>query len=758
MGHISGTTDYTITQHTESIIAGSSPNSYIVYLQIDPRNGAKLSAEKFYVQGAIETPIASGIWDCTSNPANTDVLVNKVTFEDNGTPATTTNTVKVTVELDSFTMPVANKTIDIDIDVEEDPPTRTDRYLCLREQNIHETGHTITETCTSACSPNPSSSSATNVYTNPYTGVTGNFYQHEHKVTMQQPAGVITTHLLFKRVYTCDSGMYYITPPYLETNPVSSPWFQTVLNSGGLDWTPYFDVQISNDVYNSYNQLTSRTIEVYYTPPVNVTGMDPDPTASGAVATHPNEMCELGLKMGFNHEIAKTAEPPGVTKTITGLNMDYLTLLGLPSEKRMLQLTGTDQAQCSIHAKRMSDNYTYDFTLNTWTSAATDSGTQTIPNYGSYNISSDDIQFPAHTGSVSIFYHVWLVPEPGTTIASTAPDVNNPYILEQPIVELKIIPESTNSTANFDDFTDVVGYSFSIKPTIFGYNRESSSTRGFGSGYTNPYSKYCSWVIKPSHIAEGRGEALNIKDDPVFKVSGNPSSANVDGAVNNSTTVNFDADLRGVTVGMGVYWEVFKEVDRDIEDSKVIVLNNVTDLEVGMKLKGINGSVIKRKTTITSINAGNNSITVSHPVTLDKTVKLTDHDENTIYDPDRGTNPTTSPHDPLRDSDLITPEYSLFGGLWFTRGDNIKTVAAIDSGKQRITTSAAITVSDETVMRFTNSNISGEMHDTDGIIFEDGKIVKSGTDIIITGNLVASEIGNKSLVVGLDLDSLITLT
>ena len=126
MGHISGTTDYTITQHTESIIAGSSPNSYIVYLQIDPRNGAKLSAEKFYVQGAIETPIASGIWDCTSNPANTDVLVNKVTFEDNGTPATTTNTVKVTVELDSFTMPVANKTIDIDIDVEEDPPTRTD--------------------------------------------------------------------------------------------------------------------------------------------------------------------------------------------------------------------------------------------------------------------------------------------------------------------------------------------------------------------------------------------------------------------------------------------------------------------------------------------------------------------------------------------------------------------------------------------------------------------------------------------------------
>ena len=209
---------------------------------------------------------------------------------------------------------------------------------------------------------------------------------------------------------------------------------------------------------------------------------------------------------------------------------------------------------------------------------------------------------------------------------------------------------------------------------------------------------------------------------------------------------------------MGVYWEVFKEVDRDIEDSKVIVLNNVTDLEVGMKLKGINGSVIKRKTTITSINAGNNSITVSHPVTLDKTVKLTDHDENTIYDPDRGTNPTTSPHDPLRDSDLITPEYSLFGGLWFTRGDNIKTVAAIDSGKQRITTSAAITVSDETVMRFTNSNISGEMHDTDGIIFEDGKIVKSGTDIIITGNLVASEIGNKSLVVGLDLDSLITLT
>ena len=291
MGH-SSTTNYTISQsitteqNGDSVIAGTLPNQAgngSVILTITPNLGFTVNSSDFTI-GGVAADSTSNLTSTLTN-FSTGNLLSSIQYNFIGSssggnsvslpsevknvvifnsefnfdatantflPVTANNVVFVHVFfMDTFQMPAQNTTLNIDIDGSATADNAI-QYPAAWETWTGPTNSDYTISVTGnplLTNMNLSQSTNSNTALNNISGLVDD--------------GVQT--LLMTKVFTAATGKYF-------TEIIEQEQFSAF---GLVDWLPYFDTQITSQVFNTNGEETSRTIEFYYTNPPISSGLDP---------------------------------------------------------------------------------------------------------------------------------------------------------------------------------------------------------------------------------------------------------------------------------------------------------------------------------------------------------------------------------------------------------------------------------------------------------------------------------------------------
>tara|TARA_R100001082_G_scaffold102626_1_gene72876 strand:- start:69 stop:2051 length:1983 start_codon:yes stop_codon:yes gene_type:complete len=539
-------------------ISATGGSAITKVLTITPNTGFVISASNFKIGGGSTS--GGNVW----TGGNVDSGVSSVTFADTGTAGAIGNTVTATVVYSNFTMPSSNKVLRIDID-EIDSTTAIDRYLCVRSQHVAQTNedsvnkHTVTTTSESGITQTDNSS-----------GITNGIYEYLHSGTVTEGPS-FPGHLIFTKVFAANTtyGYYYDSIPTFVFNNSS--------------YAPYFEIISSSETYDSDNNLTGVTFKCYYTPPVGIIGLDPDPasTASG--------MCELGQQINFNHNIRQIKNgAPGESKEITSVQtLD--TNLSVDGETRTIRVVGDVGAEYNLNVAITDNGHTYDFTSNTFTAGSTTSSDTTIPSVG-YNDFS--IVYPSTSSNDT--YDITISALPNTTTASNVPTSANDLRLFQYInVVITLGLDDTSSKYNDAAFPTAI--------TLTGVA---------GQDLDKPLTKDFSYTVTAASLNAG-DSAIDPHSSPLFELTSDTSIVvKTDGS---PSSAQFDIDsTSGLTAGDSINWTVEKFPLFDSESTAEITVADdiATDgggtpssnnLTVGMVATASN---IRSNVTILSVEDG----------------------------------------------------------------------------------------------------------------------------------------------------------
>ena len=571
--------NWSVTDSSISTATGATVSTNAV-LTITPHVGYVISASQFKIGGATNT--SGNIWE----GGNVDIGVNTVTFADTGTAGTPSNTVTATVAFDSFTMPNSNKTLYIDID-EVSTPAGELRPVCIKTFHTLEQDdaavdkHTVTTTSSTGITQTDNLSVVSSTLQS--TGAAVLQVTHDGDVAegVTAPGTLVLT-----KVFAANTinGYYYVsTPDAVITTP---------------NYSSYYTMTTSGQTYDSSNNLTGVTFKVYYNPPINILGLE-----------DLGNMCELGHNIVFTHVLNQLpATKPGTSlniKTFTG-NQDYISSDG---ETRKYVTTGDSGAQFKLTITSSDSSKTYDFTTNTFTASASDSGTITIPTSGIQNFT---ITFPSTSSDLN--YDFVITPEGTTKTEDVVPTTAGSFKVHEyaPIV----ITLGLLDSANVYDDSELLDGSPNTAITIRGQAGQEmfeSSKRTF------------SYTIQPDMITAGSGSlapksSLSFALDKVQQIT-----TKLDGT---SSTTSVDVDsTTNVTAGDSVNWDTVTRYvglisSRSFTVTGVgsggtapepgeVVATDHTNLVVGMK---ITGDGVPVGTVITAVSAS--LIEVNQAVTL----------------------------------------------------------------------------------------------------------------------------------------------
>ena len=562
--------NWTVSESSVATTQGVTVSSDVV-LTITPNSGYVIAASNFKIGGASNT--ATNEW----TGGNVDIGVNKVTFADTGTANTVGNTVTATVNFDSFSMPGSDKFLYIDID-EIAATTSLSRSVCintfhtLEQDSAAVDKHTVTTTSNTGITQTDNTSQISSTLQSTGTAVLHVNHQGSVAEGVTPPGTLVLT-----KVFTTNTinGYYYVaTPDFIITTP---------------NYGSYYTVTTGSEVYDSNNNLTSVTFKVFYNPPVNVQGLEDI-----------SNMCELGHNIVFRHTLNQlVAVQPGTTteiKTFTG-DQDYISSDG---EIRNYKATGDSGAQFKLAITSSDSSKTYDFTTNTFTASATDSGTITIPTSGAQNFK---ITFPPTSSDLN--YNFVITPEGTTKAKEIIPTTTGSFkVLEfAPVV----VTLGLLDGANVYDDSELLDGSPNTAITIRGQAGQTmfkSSTRTF------------SYTIQPDMITAGSGSiapksSLDFTLDTTQQIE-----TQLDGT---SSTTSVDVDsTTGVTAGDSVNWDTITRFvglislgGREFNvtgagssglapaEGEVLVVDH-TNLVVGME---VTGEGVPAGTVITAVSA-----------------------------------------------------------------------------------------------------------------------------------------------------------
>lgn len=571
--------NWTVSESSVATTQGVTVSSDVV-LTITPNSGYVITASNFKIGGASNT--ATNEW----TGGNVDIGVNKVTFADTGTANTVGNTVTATVNFDSFSMPGSDKFLYIDID-EIAATTSLSRSVCintfhtLEQDSAAVDKHTVTTTSNTGITQTDNTSQISSTLQS--TGTAVLHVNHQGNVAEGvTPPGTLVLTKVFATNTT--NGYYYVaTPDFIITTP---------------NYGSYYTVTTSSEVYDSSNNLTSVTFKVFYNPPVNVQGLEDI-----------SNMCELGHNIVFRHTLNQlVAVQPGTTteiKTFTG-NQDYVSSDG---DIRNYTATGDSGAQFKLAITSSDSSKTYDFTTNTFTADASDSGTITIPTSGAQNFK---ITFPSTSSDLN--YNFVITPEGTTKAKEIIPTTTGDFkVLEfAPVV----VALGLLDGANVYDDSELLDGSPNTAITIKGQA---------GRRHSLPIERTFSYTIQPDMITAGSGSiapksSLDFSLDTTQQIE-----TQLDGT---SSTTSVDVDTTtGVTAGDSVNWDTitrfvglagsrsfavtgtgsggFAPIDGEV------VRTDHTNLVVGME---VTGEGVPAGTVITRVSAS--LIDVNQNVTL----------------------------------------------------------------------------------------------------------------------------------------------
>ena len=245
-------------------------------------SGLDLTAKNARVPNGVSSIIGSGnsvIFRYTkpsSGTWNADPLVKYVEFSNNGIANDPANTINIKVVADTFTMPAADKFILVDVDYESgrvNPPGVIDREACFRVTRPNDSNVTVTYGAISGVT-----TVANAGFLSPGTGFTTN--KHSSSTVTQGQSSLIAQYTV-----VADSG-YYLLEQGLGNNGTSCTYFT---HAASAPWENYYNLSVIN-VYgtgNAAGKIISATASIFYSPPVGVSGLDPDPiSGEGGFCAH----------------------------------------------------------------------------------------------------------------------------------------------------------------------------------------------------------------------------------------------------------------------------------------------------------------------------------------------------------------------------------------------------------------------------------------------------------------------------------------
>lgn len=249
--------------------------------------------------------------------------------------------------------------------------------------------------------------------------------------------------VLFEKTFAATSGNYF------ETEPTCT------LTSVG-EYESAYIIEVFNRTYNNDGQLIEISFKVSWIQPrANISGHNIDFVAN-AIAI------------------------PVVPKLITGYKM-IKKIIGEKGAIRDIDIYGSDGASFVLSITRSTDNYTYDFSTDTFTSAATNLS-DVIDSTGTYN--RPDIYIPSSTAGPTFSFSLQGGTSPATNTTENIPTDNTAFtwtIVQFQSNTLTITATSSNVSSYIDnivylgntlkieggdDFVDKRGRIFLIKPFI----------------------------------------------------------------------------------------------------------------------------------------------------------------------------------------------------------------------------------------------------------------------------------------------------
>ena len=351
-------------------------------------SGFNLDAADFVVPGGTATTSGSGnsttyIYTAASG-WNADAEVAKVEFTNIGIAGDPGNRVNVQIYYNSFTMPSANKNIYVDVDyggsaippIVSNTPNRTSLFRVSFVDQPTTTGE-------GASNPDHivvSRGTVTNITRtsdNGYTGSTNpSFLTDKHTGVVADGA----TSLVAKYTITVDSG-YELQPISGSNNGAEVIWNPLPPN---IPYSSSYSWVITNNNYTTSgltNRIQSTDIEIYYTPPTNIS----DPADFDSLL----------------HDIRFTTNP--VALPVTGSLVTSIGYLGqvFPGGSQVIPVTTNSVGHYRIKVgKNNSANDaltgTYNFSTNAWDFSNTN-------HIGSFEVTAADLSVsPIHQDIVTV--------------------------------------------------------------------------------------------------------------------------------------------------------------------------------------------------------------------------------------------------------------------------------------------------------------------------------------------------------------------
>jgi len=577
--------NWTVSTSTTSVVQSSSVSGGTKVLTISPNVGYVLSAANFKIGGATET--SANVW----GGGNLDSTITQVQFADTGIAGDISNTVTATVTFTSFTMnsgAAGDKILYIDID-EDVAVDRAIRNFCIASQHTAETNGSGVNAHTVTYASAPSGittvvSSGSSVFNLGDGGV-------EHRSSGGVPEGTAYPgNQIFQVTFAANTvfGFFYLSPP--------------AFSIAAGQYSSYYEVIDSNSTFDSNNNLVSIVYTAHYTPPVGVTGLDPDPMSSAGA------MCELGHSIAFSHILRqKPGSEPGTTLNVTNVISDTSDVIST-GDSRNIKVVGDIGAIFKLVLTRTADGHTYDFSTNTFTSGATTSTETTL---GSSGLQDFNVTIPLVTSDAT--YDITIVPTPPTSTSSGVPLVAGDFRLSQFAridVSLDML-DGANKYIDADLPAPVVITGEAKKDVIGSIDRTFSFT------------------ITPAMVTDAGTNTLAVKSSLDFSLDDAGSTATaLDG---NATSATFDVDdTTGILAGASINWEVVKapifsgDFDSisigEYDATKQTTEPNVDNLVAGMILTSASLSSTE---TVTITSVGESSVRLSSKFTFDTRVPIT---------------------------------------------------------------------------------------------------------------------------------------
>jgi len=672
--------NWTVSQSSVSTTQGATVSTSVV-LTITPNIGYVISASDFKIGEATNT--SGNIW----SGGNVDINVNTVTFADIGTAGTATNTVSATVAFDSFSMPGNDKEFFIDID-EKETVKNENRFVCVFSKHFARTdGNGVNQhTITYASAP----TGITTTNNTPLLHNNGDgIIEHSHQGTVAEGIAAPGTQV-FQVVFATNTihGYYYVSPPSVTiTTGQYSPYWQVV--DSALTYTSMTTGGVTDD------ELTSITYTAYYTPPVGVFGLDPDP------ATSASAMCELNQLIEFGDAIRQEdqGEPGVVGPEIKTVDVDTSSI---PSngETRNINIYGQNASQFYLKIVSSDSSKTYDFgptgsgANGTFTATATTSAISTISTSG---VITYPVVFPSQSSSRT--YDIIIIPISPTTTAPGVPLVANDLRLYQ-YASVVLSLDMLDGGGEYDDGD------FPTPITITG---EAGTTP------RKPIRKAFSYTITEAMVTTIGSDSLVANTANNFILDNQGSIITLTDGAASSATHDVDSTV-GIIAGNTINWNISKtplfsqesvsviEVGSAGSAVSVTIPPNVDNLTVGMILSATN---IRAEDNVTITSIDGNNVSLNQEITTDSRVDITFTADGVTVDS-------------VTDGDTIVASQSL----------NLTDNFSLNFGGQESDIEAEISVATST---------------------------QSGDNVVLAGTFVVKSFPNANQTVKIDLDKLITI-